>query len=385
MKIAVVGGKLQGVEACYLARKAGWHVVVVDKKPGVPAAGLADRFIELDVAGRQDPAPALSTVDLIIPALENQAALDCLQRWSLDHGVPLAFDAGAYATTSSKKTSNHLFGTCGIATPRDWPACDCPVVVKPSAGSGSRDVRIFNDPQLLQRQLDNSTQPQVVQEFIPGPSYSLEIIGRPGCYVPLRVTDLEMDTNYDCKRVRAPTNLADTLVAEFEQTAITIAEALQLEGLMDVEVILNDNRLKVLEIDARLPSQTPTAVYWSTGINMVALLAEFFLHPSTTIAKTRPPARAVIYEHIHVTPGRIDVCGEHIMAACGPLEVQAGFFEANEAITDYAPGRQQWSATLIIAEDNLNAAMVRRNRTISTIRQTFSLDRYDDAGPEGPL
>ena len=39
MLIAVVGGKLQGVEAVYLAKKAGWKTLVIDKNPDVPAAG----------------------------------------------------------------------------------------------------------------------------------------------------------------------------------------------------------------------------------------------------------------------------------------------------------------------------------------------------------
>ena len=46
---------------------------------------------------------------------------------------------------------------------------------------------------------------------------------------------------------------------------------------MDVEVILDDGVMKVLEVDARLPSQAPTTVYWSTGINIVQILGELFL------------------------------------------------------------------------------------------------------------
>ena len=49
MRVAIVGGKLQGVEAAYLAKKAGWEVVLVDRKSWVPAAGLCDSFYSLDV------------------------------------------------------------------------------------------------------------------------------------------------------------------------------------------------------------------------------------------------------------------------------------------------------------------------------------------------
>ena len=36
MRLAVVGGKLQGTEAAYLAGKAGYDVVLIDRRPGRP-------------------------------------------------------------------------------------------------------------------------------------------------------------------------------------------------------------------------------------------------------------------------------------------------------------------------------------------------------------
>ena len=45
MLVAIIGGNLQGVEAAYLARKAGCEVLVIDRKPVVPASGLCDRFV----------------------------------------------------------------------------------------------------------------------------------------------------------------------------------------------------------------------------------------------------------------------------------------------------------------------------------------------------
>jgi len=381
VNVAVIGGKLQGLEACYLARKAGWQVVLVDKNPCVPAAGLADRFIELDVAGSNRPPALLAAADLLIPALENRRALAGLKRWSREYGMPVAFDHEAYATTSSKLKSNRLFESCGIATPDSWPACGCPAVAKPSTSSGSRGIRVFNDPQRLRRHVENSRQPLVVQEFVAGPSYSLEIIGRPGRYAPLTVTDLEMDAGYDCKRVRTPTLLPPAQVAEFQQSALVIAEALQLKGLMDVEVILHANRLKVIEIDARLPSQTPTAVYWSTGVNMLKLLAALMLESRPRLPESPPPGRAVIYEHIRVSPGRLAVCGEHVMARGGPVKVHSGLFGADEAITDYEPERPRWIATLIIAADDRRAAWQRRTRTLEAIRRSLGLEQYEDLRP----
>lgn len=39
-KIAVIGGKLQGLETVYLASKAGMETWLIDRKESVPAMGL---------------------------------------------------------------------------------------------------------------------------------------------------------------------------------------------------------------------------------------------------------------------------------------------------------------------------------------------------------
>jgi len=380
--VAVVGGKLQGIEAAYLAHKAGWGVKVIDKDSGVPASGLGDLFLQLDVTAEQALTPVLNDVDLVIPALEDDEALRCLDRWTRSRNIPFAFDSAAYSISSSKLASEQIFSRLGVATPRPWPGCRFPVVAKPSEGSGSDGVQIFDRPDSVKRHLNVSTRDWIIQEFIDGPSYSLEIIGKPGNYTPVQVTDLGMDSQYDCKRIIAPTDLSDHLILDFETLAISLAEALELKGLMDVEVILYDNRLRVLEIDARLPSQTPTAVYWSTGQNLVQMLGRIFLSIPQTGEGNRQPPRGVVYEHIHVTPCLLEVVGEHIMSNSGALHVCQDFFGADEAITNYAPGREEWVATLIISGKDRKHAWAKREQVIKEIQEKYHLKRYTDSSPE---
>jgi pyrrolysine biosynthesis protein PylC len=75
----------------------------------------------------------------------------------------------------------------------------------------------------------------------------------------------------------------------------------------------------------------------------------------------------VVYEHIKVTSGAVEVCGEHIMADAGPLRLEPGFFGAHEAITNYAPGQTEWVATLIITGSAREQALLNRNRVIYNI------------------
>ena len=383
MLVSIVGGNLQGVEATYLARKAGWEVILIDKNSNAPAAGLCDYFVKGDVTAAGSHFDSLQQADIIIPALENLPALKSLQRKSMETGIPLAFDSHAYTMTSSKLLSNQLFSRLAIATPAAYPQCKFPVIAKPDASSGSRGIKIFEDISGLNNFIlqTNNINPWVIQEFVAGPSYSLEVIGSPGNYHVLTVTDLFMDAQFDCKRVTVPTGLSKAFVKQFEEISLLIAESLGLTGIMDVEVIEHEGRLKVLEIDARLPSQTPTAVFWSTGTNMVALLGKLCLKEKIKTKPDEKRPRDVIYEHIGVSKEKIEVAGEHMMSRCGPLSCQQDFFGADEAITDYHPDRKSWTATMIYAGSDLNAVQQKRKTTLENIRREFKCAVIRDTTP----
>ena len=76
MRLAVVGGKLQGTEAAYLAGEAGYEVVLIDRRAGRPAAGLAAETHVFDVTA--DPVRTrelLLSCDAVLPACEDEATL----------------------------------------------------------------------------------------------------------------------------------------------------------------------------------------------------------------------------------------------------------------------------------------------------------------------
>jgi len=388
MKIAIIGGKLQGVEAAYLARKAGWEVMIIDKNPNVAALDLSDIFLQLDVADISRFNTVLKDVDLIIPATENIETLGTLERWSRAKSIPLVFDAHAYQISSSKLESDRLFSSIGVPGPEPWSRCGFPVIAKPIGGSGSEGVRIFRNLQQLEKSFSGPLPPAgwVLQEYLEGHSYSLEVVGIPGSYKALQVTDLEMDASYDCKRVSAPTELSAEQVDRFKEMSLQIAEAVQLRGLMDVEVILHNGQLKVLEIDARLPSQTPTVVCLSSDCNILKLLPlttviggpEASLQKGFWQPEVKKGEKGIIYEHIKVTPGVLEICGEHIMAEAGVLRLCENFQGADEALTNYVPGRDEWVATLIITSVDRKEAWKKRMRIIDEIRKRFRLDTYKD-------
>ena len=374
MKLAVVGGKLQGTEAVYLAKKAGYETVLVDRREGPPAAGLADRVVVLDVTADEARSRAvLGACDAVLPACEDDATLAWLQAHVSTWDVPLLFDLDAYRVTSSKLASNRLAAELGVPGPRPWPECGLPVVVKPSSASGSAGVTVASDEVQMRAaaaRLRAAGHDVVIEEYVAGPSLSIEVLAAGGRAAPLQATGLEFDTGYDCKRVVAPVGEAAAgtttaaasstgssgwsravppgTLAALDDMAVRLAEGLGLTGLMDVEVMVAGDGPRLLEIDARLPSQTPTAVYWSSGLNLVEGLVAGIARGALPPIE-RAPLAACVYQHVHAEHGRLRVLGEHVMGSARPLRLVEGFCGADEALTDFAAGAARWSATLICA------------------------------------
>jgi pyrrolysine biosynthesis protein PylC len=150
---------------------------------------------------------------------------------------------------------------------------------------------------------------------------------------------------------------------------------------MDVEVVLHRGELKVLEIDARLPSQTPTAVLGSTGQNMVQILNELFINNLIETGDCNCRPAGAVYEHIRVCQDIMEFSGEHIMTGGGPLHLRQDFFGADEAITNFKSDKDQWIATLIILGEDRRSALAKRDRVIERILKRCSIKKVYDSLP----
>jgi pyrrolysine biosynthesis protein PylC len=377
MRVAVIGGKLQGVEASYLARKEGWHITLIDRDEAVPARGLCDEFIKSDVT-RKNPLlqKKLDEVDLIIPATENRTSLDRLNEIALEKNIPIAYDAKAFSISSSKIESNVLFKKLKLPIPRSWPHCTFPVFLKPAFSSGSKGtIKIENIEELrrVKGQDEYVHNNIILQEYISGPVYSIEVFGGENHYTAGQTTRIEVDREYDCKRVVAPSGLSGELEKKLKEYGLRIAEAIHLNGIMDIEAIQHNSSLKILEIDARLPSQTPTAVYHSAGINYLKNLRDIFLLKKEPSIPEIYNEAAVIFEHLQISDGALDVRGEHIIAGARPVAIIEDFFGADEAITDYTPEKSNWVATVIIKERRIEDAWDRHRGVLETIAKNMKV------------
>jgi pyrrolysine biosynthesis protein PylC len=382
----VVGGALQGTEAIYLSKKAGIETVVLDRRKAAPAMSLADEAVTIDII--KEPRRAvrvLGDCDAVLPANENYETLVALVRMFDGLDVPLMFDMESYEVSSSKVRSNQMMRKLKIPMPGDWPDCGFPVVVKPSGESGSIGVKKATTQQELEEGMDrirNMGDEFVVQEFVDGPNISIEVIGNGIEMVPLVITQVVLDDAYDCKMVRSPyVKLEQDTERVFVEESVKMARQLGLNGIMDVEAIVQNGVPKVLEIDARIPSQTPAAVLGSSGINIVSMLMDTFVK-GTLDKPEKTRNGAAYYEHIYVQGKTMRSCGEGVFAEVSRPKLIPGLFGSDEMITDYEPGKKRWRATVINTGPNEQAAWHKRLACLWNIMEQTGVTKYVNPVPE---
>lgn len=380
--IVIVGGKLQGSEAAYLGKQAGMDIILIDTDPNAPAQKLCTRFICGDVLG-DDPEvrAALDEADMILPTMENNAVLEELTVLCEERGYVLAFDMEAFRITSSKKTSDTLFARLGLPCPQYYPAGRFPYFAKPDSESGSHGVMLFEDTPEGAAQLRtfaDENRGHIIQEYVTGPSYSVEIIGRPGNYRTYEITQIFVDDGYDCNNAAAYRTIDPAKAREISDYAVTIAEALKLSGIMDLEVIdtgegiTGKSDIRILEIDARLPSQTSVAVYHASGMNYIEELYDLFVYGDFRKEQSDCLAFASYRQFLVESSegdNAIQCLGEHIMVEGGLMEYDEGFEDAS-AITDRNDaGSDLWRGIFISWADSLDELKEKEIETEQCLRE----------------
>ena len=370
MNVLVVGGKLQGTEVVYLAKKAGWTVYLVDKNPMAPAVNLCDHFYEVNLFNEKVMAVIYKKADVVIPALEDETCLAALVNYGSLLNKKVIFDTEAFLISSSKSLSNELFKENDIPIPGDYETCltyDLPVVVKPNNSSGSHGVRVFKRAVEAKKFTKNHPK-YICQEYLEGPSYSLEVIGDGKNFELLIITQIIIDEQYDCQRVAAPAVISEDIEEEFYTLTEKIAQVLQINGIFDIEVIENKGKLYALEIDARMPSQTPIAVYHATGINMVKEMVEYMEKPKKIHQRKRQHS---ILQHVELKEGTLTGIGEKVMGKAGPLIHKTKYFGADEAFISDRNIYDGYIAELIVTSDSPEGAEEKIAETIELIEKNL--------------
>jgi len=383
MRIAIVGGALRGMEAAYLAKKAGYETIVIDKRSDAPAFSLADNSFILDPETHETYAMKIfKDCDAVLPACENLsllAELDDMLRYS---GIPLLFDMGAYLISSSKNASNGMMELMNIPMPKKWQHCGFPIIVKPSSHSGSTGVTVAKNQKEIDEGLEEILRlgdEPVIQEFVHGKNVSTEVIGNGSEFRSFVVSEMIPGEDYSCKRVICHPGVLDKEDEDdLSAMAELIAERLDLNALMAVQAMNTEKGLKVLEIDARIPSQTPSAVLAATGINLLEELVKSRL--GGTIRKGKNGASS--YEHFLVKDGKLMTCSEKEFAEIRNPEIVRGLFGADEMISDFQKDADTWRCAMINSAGSEWELERKRARCIESIINECGIDEFIDTFPK---
>ncbi len=147
--------------------------------------------------------------------------------------------------------------------PADWPL---PVIAKPRTGSGSRDITLVTEAsQWAQLSHEGDL---LVQEYLPGDEYSIDVLAGPGGNVVAAVprSRLKVDSGIS---VAGRTHHD----AELEGLARDVATAIGLVGVANVQARMAvDGRPKLLEVNPRFPGAMVLTV--GAGIDMPALVLD---------------------------------------------------------------------------------------------------------------
>lgn len=302
--IALIGGKLQGFEANYLAKKAGIRVLLIDRNPEALSRNVVDDFHCFDIIENPEKLIEISkSVDGILPVNENQDTLNFLRNIQEELACPLLFDFDAYHISMDKKRSKEYFNSIQIPTPLDRPSSPPYFIKPPCESSSSGTAIIYDDAGLVG--LDPS---MLIEEYVKGDVVSLEVIGDGEHFAVFKETKVHIDDGYDCHMVTPIDKYP-----QFREISYELAKNMNLRGIMDVEAIDSPKGLKVLEIDARLPSQTPTVVYHSSGINLMEILLQAFLE-GVQEENRHPENQYCIFEHLTSMDDGLVGVGEHVLS-----------------------------------------------------------------------
>jgi pyrrolysine biosynthesis protein PylC len=356
--ICLVGGKLQGFEAAYLSRKAGMKVIVIDKNPHALIRNYADEFHCFDIIKEPEKLFELTKkADALLPVNENLECIEFLNYVKDEFSCPVLFDFEAYWISRDKKKSKEYFASIGVPTPQDKPA-EPPYFVKPPCESSSVGARIIYE----EEELKDLEPDMLLEEYVEGEVISLEVIGDGTRFSVVKETLVHIDETYDCHMV---TPLP--FDSDFRKISYALAANLSLKGIMDVEAISGPKGLKVIEIDARFPSQTPTAVYYSSGVNLIELLFRAFGEGVEEI-KSLPENKYCIYEHLMLGESGVFVpVGEQVLS----MGTDYGKYYEEPGIEIFLCKGERPVFTLVFWGKDMEEADERKRKGLSILKENF--------------
>ena len=311
------------------ARRMGLRVVVLDGDPKAPGLKLADRAHVVNIT---DPGVclALARKECVDGVIHICSEVSMLVLGRINDALGLA--GPGYATAlaaTNKQKMREAFAAGGAPSPQSFGAATeaealaaaarlgGSIIVKPSRNSGSRGVTRIGDSadqeQLLaafrRAMKESRDHSAVIEEFVEGPEFSVEILVWNGEPRVLTVTDKEtseapffVETGHS-----QPTQYSEAERGQIVAAAVKGVRALGIDwSAAHAEVRLTSSGPRLMEIGSRLGGDfiTTELVPRSTGIDMVEGAIRLALGEEPNLVQRHPPQGAAI-RYLIPKPGRV--------------------------------------------------------------------------------
>jgi biotin carboxylase len=326
--LVLAAGRLQ-VPAVVTAKGMGLRVVAADGDPSAAGLALADAAHVINIL---DPDACLAIarqekVDGVIHIC-SEVSMFAMGRINEELGLR-GIDSATAIRATNKEKMRRAFEAGGAPSPRSVGAATVeealsaadrvgwPLIVKPSRNSGSRGVtRLSREdgPDRLGAAFRHAISESrdasaVIEEFVEGPEFSVEILTWDGVPHVLAVTDKEttgaphfVETGH-CQPTRQPAEARRVI----EDAAVRGVRALGIDwAAAHAEVKLSTTGPFLMEIGARLGGDfiTTELVPRSTGIDMVAGAINLALGHVPDLTPRHEPRGAAIRYCRH-RPGKV--------------------------------------------------------------------------------
>lgn len=295
-KLMVLAAGLLQIPVIKKAHELGVFVIAVDDDPNAPGMALADKAIVPGGLMDEEKLVTIAREEHVDGVIHPCSEVAMMVMGRINDELELH---GISRETAMRATNKHLmreaFEAYGAPSPKSY--CTASVeegwflfssiagkaILKPSRNSGSRGIAEIepeiskeNFSALFERAKDESRDASVmIEQFIEGPEFSVEIIVCNGGVNVLQVTDKKTtEAPYFVELGHSqPSQFPKEVVDAIKDAAIKGVEALNLSDCAaHAEVKYQNGKPYIMEIGARLGGDfiSTELTHLSTGIDMVA-------------------------------------------------------------------------------------------------------------------
>ncbi|MBQ2306155.1 MAG: ATP-grasp domain-containing protein [Clostridia bacterium] len=290
-KLLIIGASILQLPAIKKAKELGFYVGVVDYNPKAVGVPYADEFFNvstIDIDGVVKTAQTFRPDGIM--TLATDMPIRAVARACEVCGLPgISFDTAVKATDKGEMIK--AFDACGVEHPWYYIAPDkaafdaiaeqvvFPCVMKPTDNAGSRGVVLCRSIDELKAQYCYSQGESrggavIIEEYLCGPEFSVEVIVTDGRPNVLQITDkLTTGAPHFVEMGHSqPTKQPGHVQKKIRDLAVRAVKAVGISnGPAHVEMILTENGPKMVELGARMGGDCITShlVPLSTGIDMV--------------------------------------------------------------------------------------------------------------------